>query len=265
MSDTNDLNINLPEKGKTISNIVPEPELPIKESSRVVDIDVNAKVDQEKTIVDFKSESVLDDFIKQPTEQSNFTKETLNMDTPQPNATSEPKTVGEIRQGLINEEKDMANSMTEEDFRDTADMIVDLVNLVMVFILRLFAKDNTDAPYEPPIAKLNALKKGLTKVLIRYNKSFPLGTLFLLAVLAAYATPAKKAWEHKKEVDKYDRERKRQQALRDQQKTSATVVKPISETKTPVKNNSDEIITPEYLDGNTLPLKPKRKRGQFSK
>ena len=110
------------------------------------------------------------------------------------------QSVEEVRAQMLSEEASEENKMSIEDYEDTADMVIDFLNMALVFGLRWVSMDTTDVPYEPPTAKIEKLKKHLTRYLIRMNKKFPMGILLLLAILAAYGTPARKAFEHRKLV-----------------------------------------------------------------
>lgn len=228
-----------------------------------IEIDVSGKkeeVKETKTKVTFGSSNSLKDYVKKSTP------------TPPPNEPSQEHkdkqdkekklTVEQYREQLKKEEKDYSNQYSVEDFQDLAEFGVELIDMIAVFAIRIFAKDDTDAPYQIPISRKNSLTRTLTKILIRAQMKFPLGILFFVGLVVAYATPFKKAKDHRKFVDEEQRKLSRQQKPREY----------IKEKKLPEKviegnnNNSSDIIEtiipeeviPVSVIDKTLPKRPGR-------
>lgn len=90
---------------------------------------------------------------------------------------------------------------TYEDAEDVSDFIIDLCDMLLVFVIRKHSLDTTDAPYEVPREKLLKLKKHFTRILISKGKRGGLNNeLISLSFLVAYLTPIRKSDEHRKLV-----------------------------------------------------------------
>ena len=169
-------------------------------SSVQLEVNLDDKPKDPKTTFNFRKPTFTGDILKQKTEA-----EVNNPPPPQnPNPSSggarPTQNIEEVRAQIIAEENSEANKMTYEDYEDTADFIIDLVDMALVFGIRWISLDTTDAPYEVPKDKVLKLKKHLTRLLVRMNKKFPMGLLLLIAILAAYGTPLRKGLEHRKLV-----------------------------------------------------------------
>jgi len=158
------------------------------------DIDIKKKQTDNKATLNIKDINFIKDFVKEPTK---------NAETGSSSSTIPPKsneTVEDIRARLAVEEKEEVGKLSVEDFEDAADFIIDLIDMALLFGVRWYSQDISDAEYKVPEDKLKKLKKHLSRLLMRMGKKFPMGILFVLGILAAYATPIRKAHEHRKKV-----------------------------------------------------------------
>lgn len=189
-----------PEKTSVKKKVPPTSPVSETPDSVHIDIKLNDKPKDTKPLFNFKKGTYTSEFVKQKTEGEILTPTSTSngssSSSSSPSSGSKDK-VEEIRAQMLAEETQEANKMTYDDYADTADMIVDLVDFAVVFLIRTISLDTTDAPYQPQADKINKLKKHLTRYLIRQNKKFNMGFLMLLAILAAYGTPLRKSIEHR--------------------------------------------------------------------
>lgn len=163
-----------------------------KSEDKVEEIKVDPKKKSNDNTVSYniKSKNFVKDFVSEPTRES---------ETDSTSSRS-GETVDEIRARLEKEASEEASKMTPEDFEDAADFIIDLIDMVLMFGIRWYSLDISDAEYKVPEEKLKKLKKHLSRLLMKVGKKFPLGMIFILTIVAAYATPVRKAYEHRKKV-----------------------------------------------------------------
>lgn len=177
-----------------ISSLKADEKKPGDEKIEEIKVDPKKKSNDNTAAYNIKSKSFIKDFVSQPTRGSE-----------EDSSASEPtyrpgETVEDIRARLDKEASEEASKMTPEDFEDAADFIIDLIDMALVFGIRWYSMDVSDAEYKVPEEKLKKLKKHLARLLMKMGKKFPMGMLFLLAIIAAYATPVRKAYEHRKQV-----------------------------------------------------------------
>ena len=159
-----------------------------------IEVDPNKKSSDNKQNFSIKDTSFIKDFIKKPTNPS------ISTSTSPSSAPKSNETVEDIRRRLEVEEKEEVSKLSVEDFEDAAEFIIDVLDMSLVFVIRWYSQDISDAEYKVPEEKLKKLKKHLSRLLMRMGKKFPMGMLFILGVLAAYATPVRKAYSHRKNV-----------------------------------------------------------------
>ena len=185
------------------------------------EIDIKKKQTDNKATLNIQKPGFITDFVKEPTRISDTSSTT-------PRST---ESVEDIRKRLEVEEKEEVSKLSVEDFEDAADFIIDIVDMSLIFVIRWYSQDISDAEYKVPEEKLKKLKRHLSRLLMRMGKKFPMGMLFILGVLAAYATPVRKAHEHRKKV----------QAEKGRKKIS-----------------TEKETTNDFDDNNKIPLKKKR-------
>lgn len=161
-------------------------------TQKIVDVDIKQPAQSNSTSLNFVDGSFLKDHVQKPT--------AVPLPIAQPTTAGSTETVEEIRQKMLKEEDDQKNKMTVEDFEDVADFLLDAFDMLAIFFLRWYAIDNTDAPYQIPVDRMKKLKYRLSRLLMRMQTKFPLGFLFILGLVLAYATQFKKARDHRKEV-----------------------------------------------------------------
>lgn len=205
-------------------------------TTKSVDINIKEKAQSDSTTLNFVDGGWLQDHVAKPTAVPLPTRyETVHSGTGQ--------TVDQVRAQMLEDEKKEESKMTVEDFEDVADFIIDAVDMLAVFLLRWYAMDNTDAPYQVPVDKLKKLKHRLSRLLMRMQAKFPLGFLFIIGLLLTYASAAKKAKDHRKE----EMERRKKIAA-----AKAATAPPI-QRPAPVKNT--QVVAKEET-ATIIPLKP---------
>lgn len=128
-------------------------------------------------------------------------KKTAASDVPSDKEATLTGNVDELSDQIRSEEAKYVANFTAEDFADIAEVIIDLLETVIVSGLRWWAKDDTDAPYEISEKKRKRLVKHLTMVLVKHKIHFGVEIVFALTIIMAFATPTKKAIEHRKFID----------------------------------------------------------------
>lgn len=209
-----------------------------EEKEKVIEkeIDVKKKQTDNKASINMLKPGFMKEFVTDSTRSSESGTSPLSSSAPRSS-----ETVEEIRKRLEVEEKEEVGKLSVEDFEDAADFIIDIVDMSLVFVIRWYSQDISDAEYKVPEEKLKKLKKHLSRLLMRMGKKFPMGVLFLLGVLAAYATPVRKAHEHRKKVMA---EKTRKKIIKSESK---------SDTGTGTDTNDEEEGEPKYV-----PLKKRR-------
>lgn len=189
-------------------------------NSVLLDVKLNDKPKDVKTPFNFKDNKSTASFVGQktegeiltPTQSSGSSGSSTSSSSSSSSSSSKPKeTPAEIRAQMLAEEEADGNKQTVDDYADSADMIIDLVDFAVVFFIRAISLDTTDAPYQPSKDRVDKLKKHLTRYLIRQNKSFPMGFLILMAVVGAYGTPLRKAIEHRSMVNREKAKKKKEE------------------------------------------------------
>jgi len=213
-----------------------------EEKVQKVEIDIKKKQTDNTATLNIKKPGFIKDFVNEPTRNAeDYGRSGGSSSSASPSSASEsaPKSaqsVDDIRARLEAEEKEEVSKLSVEDFEDMADFIIDLIDMGLLFGIRWYSQDISDAEYKVPEEKLKKLKKHLGRLLMRVGKKFPMGMLLILGIIAAYATPMRKAHEHRKKV------------ISEKTRKKLRAVEPKEEEK-------EEDDGPEYI-----PLK-KRKRG----
>lgn len=159
-----------------------------------VDIDIKAKPTDEKRTINLLNDDELAKKVTTKTEG-----DVKNTGIPSPTASSSKKemSTAELRTQLIEDSKKTAN-FTVEQFKQQADSMVNILDIIIVSILRAMAHDAKDSAYIIRDDKKEILKEQLKNVLIFYNAAFPIIGLFIFTLLSVYATPALNAWDNRK-------------------------------------------------------------------
>ena len=163
-----------------------------KEKVSEIEVDPKKKSTDNKQKYDIKNSSFVTDLASQPTKPA----------SPSVGETTgaSKETVEDIRKRLDTEEKEEVSKLTVEDFEYAAEVIVDVIDFILLFGIRWYSQDISDAEYKVPEEKLKKLKKNLAPLLMRVGKKMPMGMLFIIGILAVYLTPIRKAHEHRKKV-----------------------------------------------------------------
>lgn len=210
-----------------------------------VDINLNEKIKDDKVILDFNGGLDVNSFVQQQTESESITnKENLasgngNGATNIPPTNENNKSVASELEKWNKEEKMMSEQFGIEDFEDLADMCIEVLDFIMLFVLRIFSLDNTDVPYKVPVEKLGRMKRILTKILMKMQMKFPLGFLFFVACVVVYGTPARKAWLNRKEI------KAKEKALKEklEAENPETIIKEAKiKNETIIKNIKDGVV-----------------------
>ncbi len=144
------------------------------------------KEEREPETISFKNSDFLKSQISKPTAE----------------APSGQQADGPANQFNPNQPNDPTTEVQIDDmeYEIGAGFLIELVDIIAISFFRWFAIDTSEADYQLPVGKKNNLKKMLTEILKRMSKKAPLMVLFIIAILATYATPALKARDHRKKV-----------------------------------------------------------------
>lgn len=170
-------------------------------------IDSKEKPKEEETPINFLGNNYIEEKVEAPTKKDAENKEKSSSTS---GSAPEAENIKQFREKLIKDEKESAEQFTMADFQENSDMIVDFICFLLSALFRWWSLDTTDTPYEFPKHKIDSLKNQLTKVLIRYNKAFPIIGLFIGTLLVMCITPARKAYDHRKLV-KQERAKKKKE------------------------------------------------------
>lgn len=217
--------------------------------SKEIDTDKYKKAGKEKTTLNFTKSSSFSQFMKQPTRDAEEEKHEDRRS---------PQSAEEARKQII-EEENKTDNLTVEDFADIAETVVDVIDSVFSSILRWYAKDTSDAAYSLTEAKKKRLSRQMTKLLVKYQAKFKIEFLFILTLLAVYASPAMKAKENREAVNKRLAEEKRRKKKEEE-----------SQDENSNSSSSSEYVEFEEVkdddkENKTETRQPFRKRGKPSK
>lgn len=209
--------------------------------------------------ISFKKSSSLGEHIALPT-----TKEAPPLIAIQsPNQTSE-----ELRAQMIGEEMEPVDQMSPQDFEMIAGFMIDAFDIGTVTLFRMYALDTSDAPYEMKVDKKNKLKKLLGLLLVRFNKKFPIGILFIFTLVLTMITPAMKAHAHRKEVKALNPKKtgpKKGSKNEPKPKIKADAPKPkappADAAKAVIAPPSPPGVPPGIVNPNKIVVIPKKKQG----
>lgn len=194
--------------------VTPEPE-----TVKVPLADLIQEEEPQNKSISFKQNSALEEHIALPTSKKAPPLTAVKSDYAN-------KSTEELRKQMITEELQPIDEMSPEDFEMIAGFLIDAWDVGMVTLLRMYAMDTTDAPYEITASKKAKLKTLLSLILIRFNKKFPLGVLFIMTLILTSITPAMKAHAHRKEVQALNKKKPGPKKGTTKQKTKAKAAGP---------------------------------------
>ena len=215
--------------------------------SREVDMNQTASK-EEKIMMNFNDESIIDNQLKQPTKDASLNDRNTN--------TGDKKipTLEEARQTITDLESGGGKSYQYKDFEDISTFILNFVDTLFGVFFRMWSGDSAVNPYEIPKAKMDMLKNQLTLILIKYQKKFSVEFMFIATLLLVYSVPFMKAREYRK--NRLLRERA-PAPKKPEPKAEPKLEKTF--TAQPVKEEKIEVA--EIIPEETIILPPKRKRG----
>lgn len=242
----------------------PDPTIAVQESvnQQYVKVPLSELMEEEpqSKSISFKKSSDLEEHISRPTVK-------VSPDSDNSADQFAGKTTEELRTQMINEELQPVEQMSPEDFGMIAGFLIDAWDLGTVTLLRMYAMDKSDTPYEMTGTKKTKLKNLLTLILIRFNKKFPLGMVFLFTIILTHITPALKAHAHRKEVQELNKKKpgpkkgSTNKSKTEANKNTSSSPKTSADVKralTHDNDNSPGVVTPE-------PKLPKKSQGAQSK
>lgn len=225
-----------------------------------VEVNIKEKPKDVAPLLDFSNPEDLEKMIAPPTEASQLNDKNLNGGTNDNNKTTNPF-ADTTKQTIVTElggngpnDNQYTEKIDQSEYELYATIIVDVIDRILVAVLRWIAKDTSDANYVPSTRNINMIKKHLTTLLARSQKKYPLETLLILAIIGAYFTPAWKAWEHRQAVLKLEKEKKAiEDAKTEAEKT--TVKKTSSSPMDMVKKVANQSASNSGLNtGHTKPI-----------
>ena len=239
---------------------VPQVQETMEQTVKIPLADLVKEEEPQAKSISFKSSASLSEHVSKPTVHV----------SPDPATTTNQfagQSSKELRKHMINEELQPADEMAPEDFEMIAGFLIDAWDLGTVTLLRMYALDKTDQPYEMTGTKKTKLRKMLSMILIRFNKKFPLGVLFVLTLVLTHITPAMKAHAHRKEVQALNPKKrgpKKGSTQKSKEKPQeavpkATKVSPDAPSAAPEADESPGVVNPEET------RLPPKKRGAQAK
>lgn len=126
--------------------------------------------------------------------------------------------LSELDAQIARDEK-RGDDMTYDDYKDSAEMFIDMYSGALTFIARLISKDTSDAAYEFPKAKEDKLKGQLIKVLRKRRAAMPIELLFAGTLIPATAQIIVKATDKRKEWMKKNQDFSKQRDMPMAEKT----------------------------------------------
>lgn len=171
-----------------------------------LDLDIKPKPADKGTTVIYKKPNFIKDIIGRPKEggssDASESKEGAASQSQTQGPEKEDNQTILARLGSENKDEDSSTPPpTEEETQDYAEMIVDGVDAIFVFLAQLWSKDSDDREYQATPESKKKLKKYLAKILARAGKKYPIGWMFLGLMVVCYFPLAKKAHAHRKMVD----------------------------------------------------------------
>lgn len=93
---------------------------------------------------------------------------------------------------------ELSSDTTTEDMDDISDFIIDLSDMIVVFIIRRYSKDVSDAPYQISREKISKLRKYLCRIVYKREKKSILIEFFRILFITSYADSVSKASDYRK-------------------------------------------------------------------
>lgn len=180
-------------KGKTKptedKKSTPEPE--------VVDVEeLKEEVKQESVTIDFMDADQSEEFIKKKTQKSELN---LEINGEEKESQFEGKTVDEIREE-IKAEEEKSSQFKPENFEEIANLIIDILDLLMSALLKWYAKDTTEQPYSLSKKKKEKVTYSLALVMMKHQRKMSIELMFVLTIIGVYSGSVIAARTHRKEV-----------------------------------------------------------------
>lgn len=89
---------------------------------------------------------------------------------------------------------------TIEECEDLSDWIIDLSDILIASVIRIYSLDTTSSPYELPRDKIISLKRHFSKLLISQKNDAIATEISSCLFTVSYFTPIKKAMQNRKNV-----------------------------------------------------------------
>lgn len=90
---------------------------------------------------------------------------------------------------------------SEEECKDTADMFVFIIDMILSFIASRFALDKDDKEYQMDKDRKKTLTKYLAIYLAKMNKKYPIGFMLCITAVVCCLPVFSKAYSHRKMVE----------------------------------------------------------------
>lgn len=147
------------------------------------------KDSKKKAKVNFMSEGFMKDYLSQKTEKN--TEESNDSNASNAGQSSDGKSSQPSSQASSNVDFN-SNRVTEsglspEDFRDFANVAMEILDMGISQLMRFYAKDNTSEPYELPKNKMDRLSRQLGNLFVKYNTKFSLEFMFFVTLCICYS------------------------------------------------------------------------------
>lgn len=166
-------------------------ELPLTQESEEMDISEKPPED-EKVMIDFEDESFSEEFIGKKTVDSQQAKTNQ----------ADNRTLGadEVRSQISDYESGKSRSQTFADFQQTAEFLLNFVDMIWGNAMKFFAKDTSSSAYMLPKSDLRKLIDPLAMVLAKHSAKFAIEWIFIVGIVAAYSGSFAKAKKRRDEL-----------------------------------------------------------------
>lgn len=159
-----------------------------KANVKTISIEINDKEKEQKstTTIDFMEDSDMQDFIGKQTQM----KSGQVIDTEA--IFEEGTTIEDIKRQIA--EKENGGNMKPNDLADISGLIIEGLDSIISTICRAIANDDSTAAYGIDARKKQNLTKYASMIAVKYQSKFKVEWLFALSLIAAYTSPAQKAF-----------------------------------------------------------------------
>lgn len=182
--------------------------LALEGASAQLELDVKPKPQNKDTKVHYNNKNLIKNMIATPKEKPGGESPTNSDSTSGP--TTPPKEEIKSIQDRLAKEQDQyeGEKPSEDECKDTADMFVFILDMILAFIASKFALDKDDDDYKMDPTRKKTLTKYLAIYLAKMNKKYPIGFMLCVTAIVCCLPVFSKAYNHRKLVEEKRAEEK---------------------------------------------------------